>query len=156
MIKIRAFETEDIPACAEFLAGLPLFRMYGLTEEKARSLLADRLGEPGRRLYAAEAENSLAGMIDVLEKGMFGLTPYVQQLAVNPKFKRHGIGRALMDHAEEKHRCKYGMGLLVNEDNRDAIRFYEKLGYEKIGRIEGYIRPGLNELVYFKKTASRT
>jgi ribosomal protein S18 acetylase RimI-like enzyme len=82
---------------------------------------------------------------------MFGLTPYVQQLVVGMDFQRMGLGKQLMNFVEEKYQNRFGISLLVNEDNLQARQFYKKLRYAEVGRIENYIKPGLHEIICFKQ-----
>jgi len=64
--------------------------------------------------------------------------PYVSvdELAVDEKYRRSGIGRSLMDHVHNWTREK-GLNILqlgVWEFNRSAVEFYEQLGYRTIMR----------------------
>lgn len=150
-VSIRAFEERDIEPAAKVSSDIELFQEYGLNPKRAREILEEHLNEKSRFLYTALIDNHFAGMIDIVEKGFCALTPYVQQLVVSQKYSGQGVGRRLMNFFEENYKNKYGFSLLVNEKNQSAISFYEKLGYSRIGKVEGYIRPNLNELIYFKK-----
>lgn len=52
---------------------------------------------------------------------------YLDQLAVEPAWKRRGVGSALVEEA--KRLCLEGLGLHVNQDNARAVRFYERHGF---------------------------
>ena len=64
----------------------------------------------------------------------------VLSIGVNPRHRRLGIGRALMEVAEDEARRKRTgeVRLEVNTKNGDAISFYEALGYERLGRLPRY------------------
>lgn len=50
---------------------------------------------------------------------------------VAPRLRRRGIGRVLVEHVAEWARAKglASMGFWVREQNVEAIRFYERLGF---------------------------
>ena len=64
--------------------------------------------------------------------GYEGHRGWINYLAVFPKFRNRGIGRAMMDKAES---ILISMGcpkinLQVRAHNKDVVTFYEKLGYQ--------------------------
>ena len=70
------------------------------------------------------------------------ITPVVEifNIAVLPDFREKGIGRILFDKILERaveHNC-LECWLEVRESNRAARRFYEKLGFENVGRRKNY------------------
>ena len=63
--------------------------------------------------------------------GYEGHRGWINYLAVDPDHRRLGLGRALMDVAEERLRdmgCPK-INLQIRKDNLEAIAFYEQLGY---------------------------
>jgi len=64
----------------------------------------------------------------------------VLNLAVMPKFRRQGDGRALLSAALEEIRSRgvQSVFLEVRESNLGAIAFYESFGFSKIGRRKIY------------------
>lgn len=57
--------------------------------------------------------------------------PQVEMLFVDPLYFRHGIGRALLARACAAHER---LTLDVNEQNPQALAFYERLGFRVVGR----------------------
>ncbi len=57
---------------------------------------------------------------------------FVDSLAVGQEFRRHGIGRALMDQAHAWAIAKGAADVELNvyEFNQPALAFYQALGYE--------------------------
>ena len=67
----------------------------------------------------------------------------VAKLLVHPRYRRHGVGRALMT-AIEPYAKAAGRTLLTLDTAGDAAeRLYESLGYIIGGRIPGYARAAL-------------
>ena len=57
----------------------------------------------------------------------------VEALFIDPLHRGSGIGRALIEHALTFHPS---ISTDVNEQNVQAIGFYEHLGFERIGRSQ--------------------
>jgi len=57
----------------------------------------------------------------------------IEMLFVRPEFFSRGIGRCLVNFALEN----LGVSKVdVNEQNPKAVKFYEKMGFEQVGRSE--------------------
>ena len=61
---------------------------------------------------------------------------YVSNVAVYAEFRGHGIGRTLMEVAEQEARDAGSVSVVLNveTDNVSAIRLYEMLGFAILGR----------------------
>ena len=104
--------------------------------------------------FVAKTDNGdIAGFIiaqvEVEENTEFG---HIVTVNVAPKFRRKKIGTKLLVEIESLLKQK-GIGecrLEVREDNHSAIKLYQNLGYQTIGKLENYYgkKHGLN----FKKT----
>jgi ribosomal-protein-alanine N-acetyltransferase len=57
----------------------------------------------------------------------------VLNLAVDPAFRRQGIGTRLLLSIASRH-----VFLEVRESNEGALRLYRKLGFQEVGRREKY------------------
>jgi diamine N-acetyltransferase len=93
--------------------------------------------------FVAQSENRLTGMICVLikespDKPFFTRRRYalVDEIVVLEKYRRSGIGQALIEKAQEWALAKGAESIELNvwEFNQDAIDFYKKLGYETASR----------------------
>ncbi len=88
------------------------------------------------------------GRLESEDDSRFG---HIFTLETLPAFQRRGIAKKLLTRLETFF-IKKGAGesrLEVREDNFAAITLYQKLGYQQVGRLEGYYgkAPGL----YLKK-----
>jgi ribosomal-protein-alanine N-acetyltransferase len=100
----------------------------------------------------ADAASELAGFTIAQMEGRVG---YVVTLDVAPAWRRRGLARRLMDEAENRIAASGGlaMELHVFTGNLSAIRFYETIGYTRIGLAENFYARGMDALVYSKKLA---
>jgi ribosomal protein S18 acetylase RimI-like enzyme len=101
------------------------------------------IADPSAGLFVAQVEDRLAGLVCVMlreppEIPLFVPRRYavVEDLVVQAAFRRAGIGRALMEHAQ-RWAVAQGTGSIelgVWEFNQDAIEFYRALGYDTVSR----------------------
>jgi ribosomal protein S18 acetylase RimI-like enzyme len=75
-------------------------------------------------------------------------TALVQSMWVAPAQRRLGVGRELIEAVSERARGRSlrTLTLMVTSNNEAAIRFYERLGFARTGRVKPYPNdPGLVE-----------
>ncbi|WP_188758335.1 GNAT family N-acetyltransferase [Edaphobacter acidisoli] len=114
----------------------------------------------------AEARNAEAVVAETAEKEMAGFViahlgqrdgvrrGYLVTLDVLPQYRRGGLGARLIGEMEQRMlaRGAQWMDLHVFTGNDGAVRFYEQLGYERVGREERFYGDvGLDAFVYRKK-----
>ncbi|APG84574.1 acetyltransferase [Sinorhizobium americanum CCGM7] len=73
---------------------------------------------------------------------------FVRYLAVPDQYRGQGLGRRLMDEAEKIAKARY-IGLWLDTFEFQARPFYEKLGFELFGELEG--GPGAIPRYFLKK-----
>ena len=105
----------------------------------SENLLEDALFDPQASFIVAqdsEEEGNVlgyAGLHAVLDEG------YIDNIAVNPDARRHGVASALLDVF-----CRFGaanlafLTLEVRKSNTAAIALYEKNGFQWAGLRPGY------------------
>ncbi len=105
--------------------------------------IADILGNETSRLFVAEHEGQVMGLVhvDIREAPDHPImTPRryakVDDLVVGKDFRRFGIGQSLMNtvHQWARERGVHEIELNVWEFNQGAIALYEKLGYKTAAR----------------------
>lgn len=101
------------------------------------SQVAERLSETENGVFVAVVEEKVVGYVfsEIIAEGN-GKTLYVDDLCVDPEYRRMGIAKALMDRASEYGRESDCVFLMLNvwEFNESAVRFYEKYGLETRSR----------------------
>jgi ribosomal-protein-alanine N-acetyltransferase len=124
----------------------PTFRF---SQREMRRLAEER----GAVTLLAEAGTELAGFCIVHRDGKWG---YIVTLDVAPAWRRRGVAARLLADAEAQARQvgASGMGLHVHNGNSGAIRFYESMGYTRVGMAEGFYGRGIHALVYRKTWGS--
>jgi ribosomal-protein-alanine N-acetyltransferase len=77
---------------------------------------------------------------------------HIITINVAPKYRREKIGSKLLGEIESllKQKDIGECRLEVREDNHAAIKLYQNLGYQSMGRLENYY--GKKHGIYFKKT----
>lgn len=149
-VRIRPLRRRDVLLCAAIVAREPLWGRYGVTKGRAARLLqrALRLRDP---LLVAHVGSKVAGFVWFYLDGTFAHSGYVRWIAIAPEMRGGQLGAALMRAAEDRiFRRGRDVFLLVSDFNRDAQRFYRRLGYRRVGALRDYVVAGVTEYVYRK------
>lgn len=77
-------------------------------------------------------------------------TSWIATLAVDPRYQRRGIGRAMLRACEDRTRMPR-MKLTVRMSNEPAISLYEKEGYRSVDIWKKYYNDGEDGLVMEKR-----
>jgi ribosomal protein S18 acetylase RimI-like enzyme len=161
-VRIHRMQPADIDACADIVAGDPLWRRYGMTRARAarafrRALAVSRDGRRlrgpslGGQIAIARHRGRVVGFVWFRLDGTFDHSGYVRWIAVARDSRARGIGRALMRYAEERiFRKGPNVFLMVSEFNRRAQGFYRRQGYTKVGAVDDYVASGITERLYRK------
>jgi ribosomal-protein-alanine acetyltransferase len=121
------------------------------TDRVSRRSLREFLRAAHRPVIAATIDDQLAGYALVaLRKS--ARTVRIYSLAVDERFARRGVGRALLKACEayaRRHR-RAALSLEVRYDNSSAIALYESCGFHQIGEHAHYYADGATALRYEK------
>jgi ribosomal protein S18 acetylase RimI-like enzyme len=117
----------------------------------SRRALARFLRQPSRPLIVATVSGELAGYA-LLSLRRSGRIARLYSIAVEPRFSRRGVARALIQACEAKADAdaREAMTLEVRYDNARAIALYESLGYRPFGEYPGYYEDGGTAVRYRK------
>jgi ribosomal protein S18 acetylase RimI-like enzyme len=121
------------------------------------------LGEhSGYLTYVLEARDGDSS--EVLGYVSFGPTPLTEStfdlywIAVDKSKHRGGVGKRLLKFTEEETVRRGGKMLLIETSSQETyggtIQFYEKTGYELVGKIKDYYKPGDDKLIFAKRLVS--
>lgn len=132
---IREMEARDIAAGCRLMRDLG----YTITPEQMRERLEFVQQSPIDWLYVSEINGDVCGLLGfrlrerIEQPGTYG---EISVLVTDAQVRRQGVGRALVDFAEQLAHDKGCMGTwLVSGFGRadEAHRFYQSLGYEITG-----------------------
>jgi ribosomal-protein-alanine N-acetyltransferase len=103
----------------------------------SRSMFAGELAKPASICIGAFVDDALVGYLVI---SRYVDAWHVMNLAVDPDFRRRGIGALLLDRLFEvtDDGTRRGYTLEVRVSNLDAIRLYERAGFRPRGVRRGY------------------
>ena len=136
-VHIREYRTEDYESVLELWAGAGLpFKPEG---RDRRDSIATQVRRPNMIFLVAEREGTLVGTVIATHEGRKG---WINRLAVDPGFRRRGIGSRLVREAEDRLK---GLGMdvlacLIEEGNDASVRTIETLGYERHPEIHYFVK----------------
>jgi ribosomal-protein-alanine acetyltransferase len=136
---IRRAEEKDLDALAKLAVD------GGLHSFDRRSLRVE-LAKPHALVLAAEDDGVLAG---VLVASCVAGESELLAIAVDPRARRRGLGRALLYEALAFARAcgAETMHLEVRQDNNAARAFYSVEGFENVGHRRAYYGDGVDAVV---------
>lgn len=132
-VVLREAEQSDIPALSVLMNELG----YHTTEQEMEMRFLNLRSHPDYRTLVATIDNQVAGMIGLSRNYSYeqnGIYVRVLALVTTQKLRQQGIGKKLMEAAEDW-AVKIGADtILLNTGNREeravAKKFYQRIGYE--------------------------
>ena len=130
-MKIRAFHESDESSVVDLWT--EVFG-YSAAHNDPLRVIRRKLAVQRELFFVAQDDDRIVGTV---MGGYDGHRGWIYSLAVDPRFRRRGIGRALMAHVEQ---ALAGLGcekvnLQVFASNASSAAFYLKLGYAVEERI---------------------
>jgi len=146
MIDVREFESAaDAEWAAKVMSDSEPWVTLGTGYERSLALL----GNASRERYLAKVSGKRAGFLVIIMQGAF--VGYIQLVGVASEFRGRGVGRALIEFAEQRiFRETTNVFICVSDFNQDAQRFYAKMGYHRIGELRDFIVAGHAEILLRK------
>ena len=92
--------------------------------------------DASREVYLAFVEGEVTGFAILHLRGLFN--GYIQAVCVGPQWRNKGIGSRLIVFAEERIFSETSNAFIcVSSLSENALRLYERFGYEVIGPLKG-------------------
>jgi ribosomal protein S18 acetylase RimI-like enzyme len=102
-------------------------------------------------VYVATLNDDIIGFMSLKHQRINFLT-YVYGLVVAKAFQGQGLGKALMEFAEQRARARGNRGVFLDtpDDNTQARTFYKAAGYQEGYRMPKYYTDELDAITYLK------
>lgn len=138
-------EKKHIEICAEIMSVTDPWIRYGMDYDLCLKAFEGEF----REIYILEIEKVIAGFAILQMTGTF--KGYIQSLCINEQWRGRGLGLKLLQFCEEKIlEISPNIFICVSEFNHKAIKLYVKFGFELIGRLNDFLKPGITELLMRK------
>lgn len=130
-IDLRALDEHDLDELEEI-------ERLSYPSPWSRSMFAAELQKPGALALGAYRESGVLVGYAIVSRYVDAW--HVMNIAVTPESRRRGIAQALLERMFEATATdpRRGYTLEVRVSNADAIRLYERLGFEARGIRRGY------------------
>ncbi len=146
----------DKPAIMQILRNTPEFNPGEIVV--AEEVLDEYLRNGTRSGYnviVAEVGSSIAGYICFGHAPLTEATWDIYWLVISPDFQQKGIGKTLLNSAEEEIKKARGKIIVIETSSRPeygrAKRLYASQGYQLICQIPDFYAPGDDKLVFVKR-----
>lgn len=139
-IKIEKMRLFDIPSVAEL-------DKNSLFESWSEKIYEESLKNKNYNILVAKLGSKIVGFISMycaVDEG------YICNIAVEKSHRKQGIGTSLISEIitySQNKNLKF-LTLEVRESNTETVKFYEKLGFDKLGvRKNFYLNPTENAVI---------
>jgi len=148
-VELRRLEADDLDAVEQIeLASYPT--------PWSRAMFAAELQKPSS--LAIGAYDDVGELVGYAIVSRYVDAWHVMNIAVVPEFRRRGIGRSLLERLFEVTAAdpRRGYTLEVRVSNAEAIRLYERLGFEPRGIRRGYYTDNREDALIMWREAPST
>ena len=105
--------------------------------------------DPAKEAYVAMANSTVLGFVLLHLQGP--LNGYLQAIAVAAERRGSGVGRKLIEFAEQRvWAVSPNFFLCVSSFNTRAQKLYATLGYQRVGELKDYVVKGHSEILLRK------
>ena len=144
-IKIVPMNRSHIPACTDIVASSEPWKTL---RERVDFLPSIKR----KQAFVAMIEGAVAGFVVFTPEPVFARGGYLRAIAVAPAIRGFGVGGKLLAFAEQvTAKQAPNFYLCVSSFNKEGQAFYRNSGYTKVGKLDGLIRKGAAEYIYWKK-----
>jgi GNAT superfamily N-acetyltransferase len=139
-MKIRSAEPQDFDAVAVLLHDLGRREVTDETRDRCRELYASQVSDPSVDHLVAEGDDGeITGFCALhFRKRLNYTTPeaWIPDLIVRDGHRRNGVGKALLEHAENRaiERGCWALSLESAHHRVEAHRFYGAFGMRDMGK----------------------
>ncbi len=133
-ITVRDGLPQDAPQAAAIL-----LERFDFRKTRAEDYVAEKIRKDEALL--AEADGAVAGVLTYRDR-FRGNNIYIEEIAVDRRRRRQGIGTALVNELIQRGADYYRMAILLESEqsNKDAHGFFESCGFTHKGAVEDFTK----------------
>lgn len=144
-MRIRRCTTLEAKRQAAWLVTIDPWRALGYSAQGLSRWLGRRAGLG--QCWVAVDQGLIVGLVVAQPEVLLG--DFIAILAVHPDHAGQGLGRALVQsvakRTQKKRRFLYTSS---SADNKKAGRFYQHLGFVRVGRLPDLVKAGVTEILW--------
>lgn len=145
----RAGTLQEKQSCADIMAGSDPWITLGIALDQVLETIKD----PWNETYVVRLDGEIVGTFILQTRGAFSV--YLKSIAIKPELRGRNFGKIIMSYIERMvFPENANLFLCVSSFNTGALKFYEKLGYQKIGVLKDYLVRGYDEILMRKASGS--
>ncbi|WP_295672210.1 N-acetyltransferase [uncultured Mucilaginibacter sp.] len=135
----------DFAVCAGIMAGTDPWVTLGIGYDDCLKAF----GGSFREVFIMKYESEIIGFVIMQPQGTF--KGYIQTVAINNNYRGKGYGTQLLKFCEDRILAySPNIFICVSSFNIGAIHLYTNFGFELIGELKDFIKPGFDELLLRK------
>ncbi len=146
MMQIEKLEhRNDIHTCARIMFSSEPW--ITLKRDFEQSLAA--IQNPDAEKYMVKIDGQIAGFAIIKMKGSF--VGYIQSIVFAETYRGKGLGTEMIKYLEKRIFSETpNVFICTSSFNPRALKLYQRLGYEKVGKLKDYIVKGHSEILLRK------
>jgi len=151
-ITVRNYRFEDLATIKKILFEYPSPSGRVWSGDMVEEMISDAFMEQPDGVFVAETGGKVVGFAIVMHRAWFNIA-YLDYIQVKREHISKGVGHKLIekciDWAKEK-----GSRIIYTEtgkNNENAVKFYQKHGFQTTGNIPEYYQRGLDAVILVKK-----
>lgn len=143
-MEVRQAKKEDLKGLIEvYKEVFTVHNIFTKGEEEILKYWETVKAEPDDFIVAVEDGKVVGGCLVLMRSFQGHTIARIKHLAVAENHQKKGVGKALIEKAEEIIGTAK-IEIHVAESEKEAIAFYEKLGYKQEGVLSNHFRKGEN------------
>lgn len=151
IVTLVPFPAAEAQRIAEALAAIDPWKSYPYPASELARYFAS--GSATAPVFAILVGAAIAGVVGLRLDWLRG--PYLQFFGILPAQQRFGLGARVLAWMErEAGPSTRNLWLCASDFNADAIRFYERHGFERIAILDGLVQDDRNEVLMRKRLAA--
>ena len=148
-MRVRVAAAGEARRQGGWIAAIEPWRSLGYRSVRLGAWLSRLAGQNAVRVATAGrgARTEVCGIVVVQPNVLLG--DFIALLAVRPESSGQGLGRRLVQEtAARTFRTRRWLYTSSDQQNRQAARFYRRLGFQRVARLPGMIRPERAEILW--------